>query len=157
MTLGELEKRVRALEESEKRLKALEDLEEIKKLHREYISCLDYLEFDKALEMFTENATAEIRQSGPHKGIKAVTDLYHEMARVRGKSRDDGHFVGEPVISVEGNKAKGHWTVYILFSKPSVQWVQGRNDCEYIKENGKWKFSSLKFTRTLASQPSLFP
>ena len=157
MTLEEVEKRVRALEESEKRLRALEDLEEIKKLHRHYISCLDYLKFDEALDLFTEDATAEIRLSGPRKGKKEITALYHEMAKRRGTSRDDGHFVGEPVISVEGDRAKGHWTVYILFSKPSIQWVQGRNDCEYVKENGKWKFSSLKFTRTLASQPSLFP
>jgi hypothetical protein len=27
--------------------------------------------------------------------------------------------------------------------------------CEYRKENGKWLISRLKFTRTLASDPSL--
>jgi hypothetical protein len=53
------------LEQMEKRLRALEDLEEIKKLHRKYISCLDNLQFDKALDLFTEDAIAEIRDSGP--------------------------------------------------------------------------------------------
>jgi len=38
-----------------------------------------------------------------------------------------------------------------------VQWVQGKHECEYVKENGQWKFSKLKFTRTLASQPSEYP
>jgi hypothetical protein len=53
--------------------------------------------------------------------------------------------------------AKGTWLIYMLFSKPTIQWVQGKNECEYRKENGKWKLSKLKFTRTLASDPSLYP
>jgi hypothetical protein len=142
-------------EDLEKRIRVLEDLEDIKILHRDYISCLDNLEFDKVPEFFAENATLEIRHLKPCKGKKEITELYRGFVSKRRTSRDDGHLVGQPVITVEGNKAKGHWIVYIFLSKPSVQWVQGRNDCEYIKENGKWKFSSLKFGRTLASQESL--
>jgi hypothetical protein len=144
------------LEEMEKRLRALEDLEEIKKLHRKYISYLDNLEFQKASNLFAENATAEIRDSGPHKGKKEIAELYLGVLAKRTK-RKEGHLVGQPEITVEGDKAKGHWIVYMFFSEPSVQWVQGRHECEYVKENGQWKFSRLKFTRTLASQPSLFP
>lgn len=144
------------LEEMEKRLRALEDLEEIKKLHRQYISYLDNIQFDKALDLFAENATVEVRQWGLRKTKEEIADLYLNVLGER-KTRKEGHLVGEPVISVKGDKAKGHWTVYIFFSEPSVQWVQGRNDCEYVKENGRWKFKSLKFTRTLASQTSLFP
>jgi hypothetical protein len=144
------------LEELEKRITALEDLEEIKKLHRQYICYLDNLEFDKAVDLFTEDATAEVRQSGVRRGKKEVTEIYNFMAKHR-TTRDDGHFCTQPVISIEGDRAKGFWIVYILFSKPSIEWVQGRNDCEYVKENGKWKISSLKFTRTLGSQGSVFP
>jgi hypothetical protein len=144
------------LEEMEKRLRALEDLEEIKKLHRKYISYLDNLQFEKALDLFSENATVEVRDSGVHKGKKEIAEIYLGVLAKRTK-RKDGHLVGQPDITVEGDTAKGHWIVYILFSEPSVQWVQGRNDCEYVKEDGKWKFSKLKFTRTLASQTYLFP
>ncbi len=42
-------------------------------------------------------------------------------------------------------------------SVPAQSWVQGINDCEYRKVNGKWYISKLKFTRTLASDPSLYP
>ena len=144
------------IKEMEKRLQALEDLEEIKKLHRKYISYLDNLEFEKALDLFTEDAIAEVRNSGPRRGKKEIGEIYLGVLAKR-TTRKDGHLVGQPDITVEGNKAKGHWIVYILFSDPSIQWVQGRNDCEYVKENGQWKFSKLKFTRTLASQPHLFP
>ena len=144
------------LEEMEKRLRALEDLEEIKKLHRKYISYLDNLQFEKALDLFSENATAEVRDSGVRKGKKEIAEIYLGVLAKR-TTRKDGHLVGQPDITVEGATAQGHWIVYILFSEPSVQWVQGRNDCEYVKEDGKWKFSKLKFTRTLASQTNLFP
>jgi ketosteroid isomerase-like protein len=141
------------LKEMEKRLQALEDLEEIKKLDRKYISYLDNLEFEKVLDLFTEDAVAEVRDSGPRRGKKEIAEIYLGVLAKR-TTRKDGHMVGQPDITVEGNKAK---VVYILFSEPSIQWVQGRNDCEYVKENGQWKFSKVKFTRTLASQPSLFP
>jgi hypothetical protein len=38
-----------------------------------------------------------------------------------------------------------------------VQWVQGRNEAEYVKIGGKWKIKSMKFKRTNASKPDMFP
>jgi len=144
------------LDELEKRIRAIEDLEEIKKLHRNYISCLDNLEFEKALDFFTEDAEVEVRSSGVMKGKENFSKIYLETL-ARRKERHDGHLVGQPVINVDGDTARGHWIVYILFSEPAIDWVQGRNDCEYVKINGEWKFSKLKFTRTLASRPELYP
>ena len=147
-----------SLEELEKRVKAIEDLEEIKKLHQNYISLMDNLQYEKVLDLFTEDATAEVRNSGVKKGRKELAEIYLEvLAKKRGTSRYEGHMAIEPDITVSGNIAKGTWLIYMLFSKPTIQWVQGKNECEYRKENGKWKISKLKFTRTLASDPSLYP
>jgi hypothetical protein len=143
------------LEELMLKVQKLEDLEEIKKLHREYIACVDKMETYKVPDMFAEDGTAEIQDSGELKGKKAIEDLYMRGYLSQRKGRTDGHLCGEPIITIDGNKAKGHWTVYIFFSEPSVQWTQGVNDCEYVKENGKWKFKKLKFVRTVASDPAL--
>ena len=145
------------LEDLKKKVQALEDLEEIKKLQRQYMNFIDSQQFDKALELFTDDATAEARNSGVHKGRKGLEKIYLERLPKRRIGTIDGHLVGEPMLSVNGDRAEGHWKVYIFCTKPSVQWVQGRNDCEYVKENGEWKISKLKFTRTLASDPSLYP
>jgi ketosteroid isomerase-like protein len=146
-----------SLEELEKRVKAIEDLEEIKKLHQNYINLMDNLQYEQVLDLFTEDATAEVRRSGVKRGKKEMAEIYlGTLARGRGGSRHDGHMAIEPDISVEGNTARGSWLIYMFFSKPTIQWVQGRNECEYRKENGKWKISKLKFTRTLASDPSLY-
>lgn len=144
------------IKELEKRVKAMEDLEAIKQMHCEYMSCLDNIQFAKALEYFTDDAEVQVRNSGVMKGRENYSKIYLGTLAMR-KERHDGHLAAQPVITIDGNKAKGHWIVYMLFSVPTIEWIQGRHDCEYVKENGKWKFSKLKFARTLASKPNLYP
>ena len=146
------------LEDLEKRIKVIEDTEEIKKLHQSYINLMDALEYMKVLDLFTDDCIVEVRSSGIKRGKKQIEDIYLGiLAKNRGAERHDGHFAVEPDITVDGDTAKGIWLVYMLFSKPTIQWVQGRNECEYRKENGKWKIARLKFTRTLASDAKMYP
>ena len=147
-----------SLEDLEKRIGALEDLEEIKKLHQNYINLMDDLRYEEVLDLFTEDGTAEVRNSGIKRGKRELAEVYlGVLAKKRGTTRYDGHMAVEPDITVEGDTARGTWLIYMLFSKPTIQWVQGKNECEYRKEEGKWKISKLKFTRTLASDPELYP
>lgn len=136
------------LEELEERVRRLEDLDEIKELHREYLFLISNLDFDKALDCFAETIIVDIAQYGVRRGKEEVTRFFKEVIHKNVLQSKDGHFTGQPVISVEGNKAKGHWMFYRFVPEPSpVRWVQGRYDCEYVKENGKWKFGALKLTR----------
>ncbi len=142
----------------EKRIQALEDAEAIKKLHQKYIDLMDNLRYEDVLDLFTEDASVAIRNLGVKKGRKELREIYVDvLAKKRGTERFDGHMAVQPDISINGDTAKGTWLIYMLFSRPSIQWVQGRNDCEYKKINGEWKISKLKFTRTLASDKSLYP
>jgi ketosteroid isomerase-like protein len=146
-----------SLEDLEKRLQALEDAERIKKLHQHYIDLMDTLEYKAVLGLFTEDATVEIRNSGVKRGKDEIAAIYNNLAQRRGDNRFEGHMAVEPDITVNGDTARGTWLIYMLFSRPTVQWVQGKNECEYRKVNGEWKISKLKFTRTLASQPDMYP
>ena len=133
------------LEELEKRVKVLEDIEAIKKLHINYVYLLCNLQWDDMVECFAEDATMELLDQGISRGKKEISSFFHNVLSKRIK-RNDGHFVGQPIISVEGDKAKGHWILYLFFAEPEVKWLQGRQDCEYVRVNGEWKFSSVKFT-----------
>jgi hypothetical protein len=136
------------LEELSKRLKALEDAEAIKTLHREYLFYISNLEIEKALECFAKDIVTDIAQYGQRRGKAEVGKFFREVIRDNVFRSRDGHFTGQPVISVEGDRAKGHWMFYRFVPEPSPQrWVQGRYDCEYVKEDGRWKFSLLKMTR----------
>jgi ketosteroid isomerase-like protein len=139
--------------ELEKRIGVLEDLEEIRKLQRQYMYWLDAHEFDKVVGCFTEDAVAKMRNNAPCKGKKEIADLY----KTPGKGMENhAHFVGQSIISLDGDRATGYWNVLILFSEP-VHWVQGRNECEYVKENGNWKFRKLKFRRIKVAPPAKAP
>jgi hypothetical protein len=146
-----------SIEDLEKRVRALEDLEQIKKLHQHYVDLMDNLRYTEVLDLFTEDAAVEVRNSGIKRGRKALSDVYLGLAKIRGSERFDGHMAIEPDINVNGDSAKGTWLIYMFFSRPSIQWVQGKNECEYRKVDGKWKIAKLKFTRTLASDPSMYP
>jgi len=140
------------LEELEKRIKVLEDTEEIKKLHRQYMWWLTNNQWDDIINCFTDDATAQAWKTGEHKGREGIIKICKQLGEK--KTTKDAHFVGQAIIDMDGDKANGRWNVCLLFTNP-IQWVQGVNECEYRKENGKWKFSRLKFTRLLASDPSL--
>ncbi|MHB8105667.1 MAG: nuclear transport factor 2 family protein [Dehalococcoidales bacterium] len=147
-----------SLKDLEKRIQILEDAESIKKLHQHYINLMDNLQYEVVLDLFTEDAAVEIRNSGLKQGREEISKIYIDgLAKQRGTSRLEGHMAIEPDIIVDGDTAKGTWLIYMLFSQPTVQWVQGKNECEYRKVDGKWKISKLKFTRTLASNPALYP
>ena len=144
------------LDELEKRVRAIEDLEEIKKLHQNYVDLMDNLRYQEVLKLFTEDASVEIRNWGVLRGMEGLTEVYINRLGRR-TARSEGHFVVAPDIIVNGDTAKGTWLFYMLFSIPAVEWVQGRNEAEYVKVDGKWKIKSMKFTRTNASKPDMFP
>jgi len=134
------------LEEMEKRIRVLEDIEAIKKLHREYVYALASQQWDDMLDCFADDGIADIWQWGPRKGRKEIEDLFKNTFNGR-ILPTHGHFVTQPIISVDGETAEGYWILYLFLPEPEVKWIQGRHDCTYVKVDGKWKFSYLKFTR----------
>ncbi len=150
------------LEEIEKKLKILEDLEEIRTLHHEYIFRLNNRQWDEIIDSFVEDGTANIAHHGLHKGKAEITTLFKErISKMNTGKWRDAHFVVAPVISLEGDKAKAHWLMYVMIADPTtgnaLRWMQGRHDCEYIKVNGKWKFKSVKYTRPWPIEPESMP
>ena len=136
------------LEELEKRIQVLEDTEAIKSLHREYLFHISNLEMDKALDCFADSIVVEIANYGVKKGKTETSRFFMDVIYNNVSRSKDAHFTGQAVIHVEGQKASGHWMFYRLVPAPSAtRWVQGRYDCEYVKENGRWKFSLLRLTR----------
>jgi hypothetical protein len=131
--------------ELEKRVEVLEDIEAIKKMHVSYIYLLCDLQWDRMLGCFAEDATLELLGQGVVKGKQEISAVFHNVLAER-VTRKDGHFVGQPVITVEGDKAQGRWIMYLFFAEPEVRWLQGRQDCEYVRVNGEWKFKTMKFT-----------
>jgi len=139
-----------ALEELEKRIQSIEDLEEIKKLHREYIFLLTDKQYEKMVDCFSPNATVRINSPEACKGTEEIRKHFIEVIAGRGAPKG-GQILVQPVITVDGDTAKGHWTMYRFFGDfkapgiPECNYMQGRYDCEYKKVAGKWKFSAMTY------------
>lgn len=139
------------LEELEKRLKRLEEIEAIKCLQNEYIFYLLNGQWEEIVECFSENAQVHIWRHGRCQGKKEIYRLFTErISKANAGKGRDAHFTVMPVINVEGDHAKGHWMLYIFIADKNTgvvsRFLQGRYDCEYVKENGIWKFSKLVWT-----------
>jgi hypothetical protein len=149
------------LEELEKKVKELDDIENIKKLHRQYIYLLNSHKWEEIVNCFTDDGIADIGRHGLHKGREELSILFGiKIAKVN-ENWHGAHFVTQPIIFIEGDKATGYWMLYIFVFEgasstgPIYRWLQGRHDCEYIKENGEWKIRALKYTRPWPAQVDL--
>ena len=150
------------IEELEKRLRIVEDIEEVKKLHLTYINALITCDWDKVEDCFTENSVVDFKESGILRGIRAISSDFRERIS-QSHIGKEGILSVHPIISVEGDRAKGSWTFYNFTYHPrefadfpdpeqAPDWVQGLYDMEYVRMDGKWKISLLKWRSRLISK-----
>ena len=143
--------RVAALEA---RIKVLEDIEEIKKLMWNYTYYLDYGEVDKVMDCFTDDARLEVRmrgtaETGCHVGVfegkKAIETGVYRVAPHFKDRFVEAHQIENPVVTVEGEKAKGIFYLFSPHGRERAVWAHGRYDMEFVKVNGKWKIHLFSF------------
>ena len=150
------------LEEMEKRLKTMEDIEAIKDLQNEYLFYLLNRQWTEIPDFFTDDAFVIVGKHGKCRGKKEIYKLFTEYISKMNAGKDrDAHFAVMPVITVDGDRARGHWMLYIFIADPATGAVsrfnQGRYDCDYLKRDGKWKFSRLIWTNPWPLTPESMP
>jgi hypothetical protein len=152
-----------SLEELEKRIRIIEDTEGIKQLQARYINALITTQWDTLIDCFTEDGVVDL-MAGLARGKEAFTKLFKEKIALSHIGKE-GCYVVHPIIDVEGDKAKASWLLYTMFSQPhKIQrvppdsgeadapgWIQGYYEMEYVRDNGKWKISLLKWRSRLRS------
>lgn len=157
MTLAELEKRIRIIE----------DTEEIRNLQIHYCNSLIKTNWDDVIDCFSDDAVVDLH-AGFCRGKEEFTKLFKETICLTHIGQE-GNFAVHPIISVEGDTAKGSWLQYIQFAQPrklkprptilssdqAPNWMQGYYEMEYKKVDGKWKISSLRWRCRLISPRSL--
>ena len=143
------------LQDLEARIKRLEDIEEIKQLMFNYTYWLDYGEQAKALDCFAKNAKIDIRMRGGVKegedsfemeceGEEQIKNFYNLI--VHDKDRfSASHLILNPVVTVDGDKAKGIFYLLEPTLIARAMWGHGRYDMEFVRVGGKWKISYFGF------------
>jgi hypothetical protein len=145
------------LEEMQKKLQIAEDIENIKMLQYHYVNSLILTKWDDILECFAGDAEVDIggEEKGDSiiKGKAAIGRLFKEGVSISHVGKE-GILAAHPIIHVNGDSAAGTWLAYFMHirsrgKEPLLDWMQGFYECRYVKENGKWKFSYLKWRARL--------
>jgi hypothetical protein len=152
-TIEQLETRIKSLE---KKVGMLEDIDAIKRLHRIYSYYVMYMLNKEIVDCFADHPDVGLYWiEGAWLGKKGVRDYFgvddpnkpdppakftHQVMPIAG------------AIEVEGDRAKGRWYAFGGVNVPSSEdaksngsLVGGTYEIEYIKENGIWKFLTVKW------------
>jgi hypothetical protein len=152
-----------SLEELEKRVRTLEDMDRIQKLQVHYVNCLTTADWPAVHDCFAENAVIDFPQ-GMARGKAEIVAIFRDLVAKMHVGLE-GNFVVHPLVTVDGDTAKGSWLLYIQFARPRdlpadfmaatggemPDWMQGFYEMEYAREEGVWKISLLKWRRRLMS------
>ena len=149
------------LEELEKRVKVLEDIEEIKQMHIRYIIDLNHQNWAAMTEYFTEDAVMDYWDH--REGKKEIHDFFMRMAKHQEENKvwKGGQILIHPLITVNGDTATANWTWYRLLG--GGWWIQkftseqgleipfplptpGWYTMEYKRVDGVWKMRKFHLT-----------
>jgi len=136
----------------EARIQALEDIEVIKKLKATYCELCDAglgdpKNRDALITHFTTDATVDfgMGEGSVFHGLEGLQKFFGQV--VPSSVSFCMHMVHNPIIEVDGDHARGKWyyeapTTNAFTNKP--QWMAGTYFEEYVRENGEWKFTSIR-------------
>ena len=132
-----------SLEELEKRIRVLEDIEAIKQLKSRYSQIVDGIFPGEIETLVTEDALFDYGQLGVLKGRKAIADFFNKYPELRPLRV---HYFSQPDITIEGDKASGRWYMWCPCSSGDGRalWSSGFQDDKYERVNGEWLIAELK-------------
>jgi len=128
----------------------LVDVEEIKKLKAKYCYLVDEAlsdssKWDNLLENFTDFAKIDFGPFGVRDGKEAIGKFFKK--NIAGSLSFSVHMVFDPIIEVKGREATGKWYFHVPATDKRTNraiWTTGSYDEEYVKEEGRWKFSVIR-------------
>jgi hypothetical protein len=139
MTLDDLGKRLAFVE---KEVQVTRDIEAIKQLHYSYIMGFMLKKWDQVINCFSDDCVLDLG-AAPLKGMAEIEKIYRGLSQHH--TGKEGDWLVHPFITVDGDRAKGNWTNFMMFVDRGVDndWGTGTYDAEYTKINGQWKISRL--------------
>ena len=144
------------LEGLQQRARRIRDTKDIKRLQRAYGYYLDEAMWDDLTELFTDNATVEYARDGLYRGKQRIREYLYRLGDNRSglaPGQLNEHFQLMPVITLsdDGMSAQGRWRAVILAGQyqESALWGEGPYENEYVKQDGVWKISKLRWYQTI--------
>jgi hypothetical protein len=134
-----------SINELEKRIATLEDIAAIKQLKARYCEVCD-TGHDRAriVTLFAEDGIWEGGDFGTAVGHVAIGELFEGLHKTIAFCQ---HNSMNPIIEVDGNRAKARWNLWCPYSSrktAEVRWLAAKYEDDHIKINGEWKYQHLR-------------
>ena len=131
----------------EERIARLEDLEAIKQLKHQYLNACDLKQVERIRDCFADGEIlVDYGPIGVFKSRESFLDIFQSMA-----CHDhviDLHHGGNPEITVDGDQAKGIWSLFYFNLDGNTQatrQIGGMYEDEYRRIDGQWKMVKTTF------------
>ena len=135
----DLETRVKALEAA---VQNLGDQEALRALRYRYHEYINEGKFAAIPDLFTEDGDLDFGYLGKAHGRAELGKFFGGISQVLSFIKQ---FVHNHTIQVQGDRGTGQsYLEAKTVSKGESYVVAGRYDDEYVKQNGEWKFKSMK-------------
>lgn len=124
--------------------RAATDYIAISNLQRAYGYYVDKGLWDEAADLFAEDGTLEIAGRGVYKGRERVR-LYLHRLPAYGRGILFNHMQLQPVIHVDGDRARARWRTFIQLGilDAEARWGEATYENEYVREDGIWQIARL--------------
>ncbi len=124
----------------------LEEKDAIHEAIAEYCFHFDGGEFDKWVDLFTDDGVFDAGQAGVQKGKHALRAFLKNIRLTNGSPMVK-HCVMNEVIKVNGNEATAKSYIVLVRSKGEgalVNGLAGRYEDQLVKQEGRWLFKNRK-------------
>jgi ketosteroid isomerase-like protein len=155
MSAQDYENKIKMLEkilgEQQLQIRRFQDIQELQELHSNYAYLLLARDWEKIVDLFTDDAVAILHGRGHFRGKAEIIDIFKNIVQhnSKGKGRDS-HVAVQPVIHVDGDKATAQWLMFVISTDPATNHEtiiqHGRHEMEYVRIKGKWKIKYMLFT-----------
>lgn len=133
----------------EQRLDRLESIEAIKQLKAVYcMYCDAKYDPEGICSLFTADGVWDGGEAfGRYEGTDQIRKFFESIS---GDIVFAAHLVLNPIITVDGDKARGRWWLHMPCTainesgKPEGRWLLSEYDEQYVRRDGKWKFKELR-------------
>ncbi|MES2606969.1 MAG: nuclear transport factor 2 family protein, partial [Pseudomonadota bacterium] len=143
------------------RAQQVQDANDIKKLQRAYGYYMEEGLWDEVANLFADNATLELARDGVYSGKDRIRQYLYALGEGQqglrqGQLNEQLQVMPVVTLADDGQTAKARWRNILLTAQlgQHAELGEGPFENEYVKENGVWKFSKVRWQPTMINQKS---
>lgn len=140
----------------ESRIGTLEDRIEIQELNYKYCRYLDQQEWDKWLDLFSDDIVCDYEAVGTFEGKEELKGLIADQ--ISEHLVYSFRVMYQPILEISSDHASGHWYAFIYdaLTDGTAGWRHGQYNFEYTTPGDEWKISHVEHKLTMRKRYSSY-